>query len=309
MKEVLKSLLWKVESTYGTDPVPTASANVLVAQSVDINPLEMDTDDYTPVSDSFGSNEMIVGATWASVSFDVLLCGSGTPGTAPNHGPALRAAGWHQTLTADTSAVYSLLSTGEESGTLYFYNDGVLHKMTGIRGSLSWNWTARKAPRMTFKGMGLNQPMVDSPLPVPTLPTLPRPLAMNNAHTVLTIGGYSARLSAFTIDQNNDVQFRDLTGRRDVSIVGRGMGGKVTIELPLVAEKDFLGANGICTQALAAPMVITHGSVPGNIVSMTLPRVQLMKPKPKAEAGILMLECDLHIARNNGNDELTFSYT
>jgi len=309
MKDALKVLLWKPEATYGVDPVPTNVANVIVAQNVDINPLEMETDDYTPVSNSFGSNEMIVGAVWSTISFDVLLCGGGAAGTAPNHGPMLRAAGWAQTVAAGVSVTYSLISTGEESGAMYYYMDGVLQKMVGIRGSISENWTARKAPRLTFKGIGLNIPMVDATLPVPTLPTIPRPVAMNKANTVLTIGGYAARLSSFTIDQNNDVQYRNLTGREDVSIVGRRMSGKVVVELPLVAEQDFLGAAGICTLATPAAMSIVHGTAAGNIITRTLPRVQLMKPKAKSEAGILMLECDLHLARNVGNDEMTSVYT
>lgn len=310
MKDALKLLLWKPEATYGVDPVPTNTQNVLVAQNVDINPLEMETDDYTPVSNAFGSNEMIVGAVWCTISFDVLLCGGGAPrGTPPNHGPVLRAAGWAQTVAAGASVTYSLISTGEESGAMYYYMDGVLQKMVGIRGSISEQWSAKKAPRLTFKGIGLNIPMIDAVLPVPTLPTIPRPLAMNKANTTLTIGGYAARLSSLTIDQNNDVQYRNLTGREDVSIVGRNMGGKVVVELPLVAEQDFLGATGICTLATPAAMQIVHGSAAGNIITKNLPRVQLMKPKPRVEQGILMLECDLHIARNAGNDEMTTVYT
>jgi hypothetical protein len=310
MKDALKVLLCKMESTYGVDSVPTNLANVIVAQNVDINPLEMETDDYTPVSDTFGSNEMIVGAVWSTISFDVLLCGGGTPlGTPPNHGPLLRACGWAQTVHGTTDVTYGLVSKGEESICMYYYMDGVLQKMLGIRGSISENWQARKAPRMTFKGIGLNVPMIDAALPVPTLPTIPRPMAMNKANTVLTIGGYAARLSSFTIDQNNDVQYRNLTGREDVSIVGRNMSGKVVVELPLVAEKDFLGAAGLCTLATPSAMSIVHGTAAGNIITRTLPRVQLMKPKPRVEQGVLMLECDLHIARNAGNDEMTSLYT
>lgn len=310
MKDALKVLLCKMETTYGVDSTPTNVANVIVAQNVDINPLEMETDDYTPLSDTFGSNEMIVGAVWSTISFDVLSCGGGTPlGTVPNHGPVLRAAGWAQTVTASTSVGYNLVSTGEESMCMYYYQDGVLQKMLGIRGSISENWTSKKAPRLTFKGIGLNVPMVDAAMPVPTLPTIPRPMAMNKANTVLTIGGYAARMSSFTLDQNNDVQYRNLTGREDVTIVGRSMSGKVMVELPKIAEKDFLGASGICTLATPAAMSIVHGTAAGNIITRTLPRVQLMKPKTRVEQGVLMLECDLHIARNAGNDEMSMLYT
>lgn len=310
MKADLQVLLWKMSSAgYGTDPVPTAAANVLLAQNVDINPLEMETDDYTPVSSKFGADQKIVGATWCSMTFDVLLGGGGTPlgqvSSVPNHDPVLRSAGWARTLTAGVSTAYSQIDTGEEDSAMYYYMDGVLQKMLGIRGSVSFEYTAKRAPRMRFRGMGLNVPMVDATLPVETLPTIPRPMAVNKANTVLTIGGYAARVSSLTIDQNNDVQYRNLTGREDVVIVGRQMSGKCTLEMPLVAEKDFLGASGLCTLATSAALSVVHGTVAGNIVTSALPAVQLFNPKPKKEAGILMLECDLHVVRNG----MTLTYT
>lgn len=302
MKAKLQVLLWKIESAYDTDPVPTNTANFINAQNVDINPLEMDTDDATPVRNTFGQDEKIVGATWCSVSFDFLLNGGGTPAgdvtKLPNWDPIVRAAGMARTVTAGTSITYSPIDTGEESAAMYYYLDGVLQKMGGIRGSLSFDWTARKAPRVTFKGIGLNKPMVDAALPVPTLPNVPRPMAVNKANTVLSIGVYSARLSQFTIDQGNDVQYRNLTNREDVVLVDRNTSGKVTVELPLLAEKDFLGASGIVTLGTAGAMNVVHGTAAGNIVTVALPSVQLLKPKPKTEAGIMMLECDLHVVRN-----------
>lgn len=310
MKEALKVLLWKMSSAgYGTDPVPTALANVLNAQNVDISPLEMETDDYTPVSSKFGADEKIVGATWSSLSFECLMGGGGTPlgqaSSVPNYDGVLRACGMARVLTAGTSTVYSPIDTGEEDGAMYYYNDGVLQKMLGIRGTGSLSFAARRAPRFSFRGMGLNVPMVDASLPSETLPTTPRPVAMNNANTTLSIGGFNARVSSFTIDFNNDVQYRNLTNREDVVIVGRQMSGKMTIELPLVAERDFLGATGLCTTAANAALSIVHGTVAGNRLTVAAPKVQLFNPKPRPEAGILMLECDLHVVRNG----LTLTYT
>lgn len=303
MKEKLDVLTFKVNGgAYGSDPAPTTSANVLLIQNPDINPLEMETDDYTPVSSKFGSDRKIVGAVWSSISFEALMGGGGTPlgdsAKVPNYDPVLRACGWARTLTAGVSTVYNQIDTGEEDAAAYYYMDGVLQKMLGIRGSMSMEFTARRAPRMKFRGMGLNVPMTDVALPSETLPSVPRPEAVNKANTTLTIGGYSARVSSFTIDQNNDVQYRNLTNREDVVIVGREMAGKMVIELPLVAEKDFLGASGLCTLATPSSMSVVHGSTAGNILTLGLSSVQLFNPKPKGERGIMMLECDLHVVRN-----------
>jgi hypothetical protein len=311
MKYNLGLILARNETTYSTDPVPTAGLNVITAENIDMQPLEMETDDYAPVSTTFGQGEKIVGTTWAMVSFDVPMNGGGAPlATAPNYGPLMRACGMAQTVNASTSVVYNPISTGEESLTLYYFLDGIRQRMTGARGTWEVKFDARKAPRLSFKFTGLNQPMTDVALPVPTLPTTPRPVAMNSNNTTLTIDGFSARLSSFSISQGGDVQYRDLTNSRDVQIVDRLMSGKCTIELPPVGTKDFLGAAGLCTLASAVAFNLQHGTVLGNRVAMAAPKIQLLKPKTKNENGILMLECDLHFARNTvGNDEFSMTLT
>lgn len=310
MKAKLKILAFKMEATYNTDPVPTAAANVIAAENVEINPLKMDVDTIDVVSNSFGGGIKVVAATWASIKFSYPLCGGGAPrGTAPNHGPLKRAAGWAQTVTASTNVTYSLVSTGEESVACYYWNDGVLYKMLGIRGSISEDWTARKAPRGTFEGMGLVVPVVDQAMPTPTEPSIPRPVAVNKANTTLTIGGYAVRMASFTWAQGNEVVYNNRTGREDVQIGGRQFSGKAVFEMPLVAEMDFLGANGLCTLATPVAMSIVHGSAIGNTLTRTLPKVQLFNPNPRDEGGIVMLECDVHIAKTGSNDEMTCVYT
>ena len=311
MKFNLKTVTAKIESAYGTDPLPTALANVVIVQNLDLNPLVMETDEYAPVMPNFGRGERIVGATWCTVSFDVLMCGGGTPlGTVPNSGVFNRACAMSQVVSAGTSVSYGLVSTGEESCTMYFYWDGVLQKVVGARGTWQLKATAKKAIVKSYSFTGLNVPMTDLAMPAPTLPTIPRPVAVNKANTVLTIDGYAVRLSEYSIDLGNQVQYRNHTNREDVQVMDRAMTGKVTMELPLVAEKDFLGASGFITQALAAPMSIVHGTVAGNRITCSMPKAQFFNPKPRSENGLLMLECDLHIARNAaGNDEYSEVYT
>jgi hypothetical protein len=65
----------------------------------------VETDDYNPVMPDFGPSERIVGAFWATLSFDVLLSGGGAPlGTPPNHGVLSRGCGVAQTVSAGASA-------------------------------------------------------------------------------------------------------------------------------------------------------------------------------------------------------------
>jgi hypothetical protein len=301
----------KTETTYGVNASPTAGANVIVCQDVEMNPLEMETDDYAPVMPNFGQGEKIVGATWCTISGKVLLCGGGSPaGTLPNCAPLLRAFAMAQTVSVGVSVTYNLVSTGEESATVIAWNDGIKQPMVGLRGTGRLNFTAKKAPMLEWNAIGLNVPMVDEAMPAPTIPSIPRPVAVNKANTVVTIGGYQVRLSQLIVDLGAKPEYRNRTNREDVVISDRVVGGKAIFEMPLVAEKDFLGASGYCTLGTAAALSIVHGTAVGNIMTLSLPKVQLLKPKPKFEGGTLMLECDLHAARNGaGNDELVITFT
>lgn len=306
MKQKLQMLLAKIEATYATDPTPTAAANFLAAQNIDINPVEMDTDDQATVSNTFGQDEKIVAAIWTTISFDVPLRGSGTAGNAPNFDVILRACGMAKVTTAGTSVVYNPIDSGDESCTLYWYMDQVLQKMTGVRGSWELNFTAKKQAQLSFKGIGLRSAMVDSGgIPAPTIPTLPRPLAMNKANTTVTIGSFAPQMSSFKVTQGNDVQYRNLTGREDVTIVDRLSKLSASIELPPVATKDFLGANGLISTAATDSFTIAHGATAGNIVTVNIPKAQFFTPKLGNEQGQAMLSCEGHIVRNG----LSLSFT
>jgi hypothetical protein len=310
MKSNLQVLLWKMSSAgYGTDPVPTASANALSAENVDINPAEMELDDYRPVRTTYGAGPKIINAKWCTMSFGTVLRGGGTPvgnaSAAPNFDPVLRACGMARTVAAGTSITYSPIDSGEEDAAMYYYVDGVRNKMLGIRGNARLTFAAMKAPRLLFTGLGVTSVMVDDPMPTPTLPSTPRPLAVSKANTTLMLDSYALCVSNFELDLGNDVQYRGLVCREDIAIGNRESRGKVTFELPLVAQKNFLGAGGICTDALVVPLTMVHGSTPGNIVTVNLPQVQLLSPKPKSEKGIYMLECDMHVVDN----QMTVAFT
>lgn len=309
MKAKLQMLLAKPEVTYGVDPTPTAAANWLAVMNIDVNPVEMETVDQATVSNTFGQDEKIVGAVWSTISFEFPLRGGGTPlgqaGSVPNFDPILRCCGMARVLTPGTSIVYSHIDTLDESATFYYYLDQVMQKIVGVRGSWELKFDAKKQVVFAFKGIGLRTPMIDAGLPVPTQPPMPRPMACNKANTTVTFGALTALLSSFSVNQNNDVQYRNLTGREDVSIIDRNTSGSVTIELPTVAQKNFLGTGGVMSDALTDSLTITHGTVAGNICTIAIPKAQLFKPKLGNDQGQAMLSGELHVVRN----ALTLTFT
>jgi hypothetical protein len=303
MKWNRKTLALKINAgAYGADPVPTATANFLVAQNVDITPVEMELDAYNPVSSSFGEEQKIIGARWSTVSFDVLVGGGGAPlgdaNTVPNHDALLRVSGFARTLSAGVSTLYSLINNGEEHGVMYYWNDGMLHVVRGLRGKLAWNYSAKRAAIATFTGMGLATPSADQGMPAETLPVIPRPVAVNSSNTTLLIGSYSASVSAFTLDLGSDVQYLNRLAQEEVSIVGRQMSGRITLQLPSIAEQDFIGPAGLCTLGTPVNLTLNHGTQAGNIVRKVLTGAQLLQPKLKNEQGMTMLEATVHVPKN-----------
>lgn len=306
MKSILQMILAKVETTYGTDSVPTAAANWIAAQDVDCNPVQMETDDQKTVSNRYGQDEKIVGGIWSTISFAMPLRGGGVPlgqaSTAPNFDPLLRACGMARVLTAGTSIVYSPIESSEESVSLYWYMDKVMQKMTGVRGTWELRFTKMKQVLLVFNGIGLRSAMEDSAggaMPAPTLPTMPRPQAMNKDNTAVLFGSLQARMSSLSIAYGNDVKYRNLTNFESVIIADRLARGSAMIELPTVAEQNFLGASGLISSAQTAALTVTHGTVAGNIVELSVPKAQLFNPRNTGEDGQAMLNCDLHIVRND----------
>ena len=127
-------ILVKVESTYNSDSSPGATDAVLVENpSWAYEGLRMN--ERPAVRESIGMRQKVYGGSLKAVSFDVELKGSGTPGTAPEIDPILEAAGLIGTNTPGTSEEYKFSSDPSvlagKSCTIYYYQDGTRHIITG----------------------------------------------------------------------------------------------------------------------------------------------------------------------------------
>jgi hypothetical protein len=122
-------VLAKVEATYATDPTPTNSANAMLASKPQINPINSSEVARDVFVGYLGQRENLVGTRFVEASFDVELVGSGTVGTRPAWGDLMLACGWAETATASTRVDYVPISSAFQSVTIYWYDDGALHKL------------------------------------------------------------------------------------------------------------------------------------------------------------------------------------
>lgn len=299
----------KIETIYGTDPVPTGAANAMLVSNLSITPLEQEFVERNNIQQYFGNRQKLSANESVSISFDVEMAGPGTAGTAPAYGPLLRMCATAETLVAVTSAAYNPISAALESGTLYFYADGLLHKALGCRGDVSFKISAKQIPIYSFTFKGLYSPVTDVALATPTLTAFQTPLVANSTNTTpFTIHGYAGVLSDFTLSLGNNVVHRNLIGSDSVVITDRNVTGKISIEAVLVAAKDFYA---LAKASTLGAFTITHGTAAGHKVKISAgSSVQLANPTYSESDGIRMLNLDLIFTPTSaGNDDITITCT
>ena len=308
LKAKRAALLVKPEATYGTDAVPTGAANAFLARNVDINPLEQLYDTRNLVLPFFGNQGEIVGGQYVTGKFQVELAGGGAAGTAPKYGPALKAAGLSETVSAGVSVTYAPVSSGEVSTDLYFYVDGRVHKVLGCLMSPKFVFEAGKAPYIEFNFMGLYQTPADAANPSLTLTGWTKPVAFNKVNTTtLTLHSYAIKSSKIEIDLGNVLDYFNRPNSEAIRWTDRMMKATFTFEEELIATKDFFTpVNAETTGALS----IVHGATAGNINTIAAATVQLTKPKMSQERGIAMLTLEGNLKPSTaGNDEFSLVQT
>lgn len=305
-------ILAKQEVTYGTDSTPTGAANAMLVSNMTINPLNANNVSRDLVRSFFGGFEQLVGTANIEISFDVELQSSGTAGTAPAWGPLLRACAFAETVTAGNRVEYLPKSTTLESVTIYYHDDGVLHKALGCMGSVDVKMNIGERPMLSFKFTGLDGGISATSNPTPTLTAWRTPAVITDAntndltfacaYTTGTLGTGTAYPSrGLEVMSGNDVKFTPLVGGDSVDIVQREMTGKVVLDLTAAQEVTLMGTvKANSTQSLG----IQHGTAAGSVVIVHAPAVQLINPRKEEVDGRRMIGYDLRLVPSTGNDEL-----
>ncbi|MEM7047077.1 MAG: phage tail tube protein [Pseudomonadota bacterium] len=299
-----KVLLAKLESTYGSDASPQA-ADAILLSDVTITPMDADIQERGLVTAALGSQAKSVNNPRPAIEFTVELAGAGTPGTVPGYGALLRGCGFAEVIDAGKSVSYKPVSSNFESLSLYFNMDGTAHKLLGARGNVSFSIKAGEIPTMKFAYTGMWADPSDISLPQADTNAFKIPTFAGNSTTEqLSIHGYTAVLASLNIDMKNNVIYRHLIGSESVEITDRGAEGSVSIEAPSLTSKDFFAA---AKQGGLAPLTLTHGKTDGHIAQITAPKVQVLAPKYSDSDGVAMLDIDIVVTPDEGDDELTLT--
>ena len=315
----LSNKVWlaaKVESIYGTDPVPTGAVNSMLIGSLDLTPLQGDTVERNIIRPYFGAVQGLLVTSYATASFELEIAASGTAGTAPQYSPLLKACGFAETIVATTSVTYApitpnTLTDANTSATLYFNKGGIQHIMLGARGTVTFDLTAKKIPVMKFTFTGLLGVISDTALPTATY-TAYQPVPVNTANTVptITLNGVFASpiVETISFDVGNDVKYRNLIGAEMVIIDARKTKGSITVQAPTIAAKDFFT---LAKNNSVGTLSVMHGTTAGNkvLIASATNGFDPDAPKYSSADGVDMLQIPFTLLPIVGNDEFTITLT
>lgn len=296
------AILAKVETVYATDPTPTGAANAIDAIDVEIEPLAGENVERGIIRPWLGAKPSILVGERMNLSFGVELAGAGAAGDVPAYGPLLRAAGLAETIDAGVNVEYDPVSTGEESATLYFHLDGLRHKATGGRCEAGLRINAEAIPQFRFSFTGLHVAPDDAALPAVDFTAFQKPVPVSDDNTpTFTLHGHSAVMRSLELNLGNDIQHRNLVNSRSVLLVDRTSNGRVSIEAPLLATKDYFA---IAKASTLGAMQLVHGVGAGKVVQIDAPKVQVRSPRYENDQGIAMLGIELVVTPDAGDDEI-----
>jgi len=309
-------ILAKVETTYGTNASPTGAANAILVGNISATPLASKNVNRDIIRPYLGGAEQLVGTKSVELSFDVELQSSGVVATAPAFGPLLRACGFAQTVNSAISVEYTPVSTGFESLTINYHDDGVLHQLLGARGDVSFKMGIGDRPVMSFKFIGLYGGITAAVNPTGTYTAFKTPkvvtdsnsggLLLGCTYSSSTLSGgtaYSSR--GLEIAIGNKVGFLPLLGNETVNLSNRDAFCKLTLDLTATEEAAFMDSVIANT---TQSMGFLHGSAAGYITTIYAPSVQLINPSKADVDGIRLIGFDGRIMPSSGNDDIVICF-
>ena len=301
-------ILIESESSYGTDPTPAATDVVLVTD-LSITPQSSDVVNRDVVRPFLGSTQQLLANTRVECTFSVEFAGSGTAGTAPRYGSALKACGLSETVVANTRVTYAPVSGSFSSVTIHYNVDGVRHIVTGCRGNVSLNAEVGAIPTLDFTFTGIYNAPTDTALPSVTYGNQATPLIFKNGNTSsFQLLSFAGALQSLTMDLGNTLAYRELVGgTKEVLLTDRAANGTVTLEAPTLSSKDFFAAALVDTSL--GNLQVTHGGTAGNICTFSSTKVDIGDVNYGEMDGVAMLEIPYTLVPSAGGDELSIVYT
>lgn len=306
-------ILAKIESVYNTDPTPSASTDAVLVEDPSWSHEGLRMIERAPVQASLATKKHLYAGSLKQVTFAMEMKGSGaaySASVAPEMDVLLRACGFGRTLVTtggSESITYEPASSGHESCTIYYFQDGIRHVLTGCRGNVSFNCEVGGRGMANFVMTGHSSAPTDVALPSPTYDsTVPSPF-INGA---FTIGGYAAVIDGLAFGPSNTIatppDLNEADGYSRVYITKRDVNGSFSPEMTSVATEAFEAK-----LRSGASMALTTGIIGDtqyNRYTISMPAVSYRDASPGDRDGVRIYELPFGAAESSGDDEVAILF-
>jgi hypothetical protein len=311
-------ILAKRETTPGVDAAPSGAANAILIAEMSIDPLVADNIERKNIRGSFGASAELVGTANVKVSITVELAGSGSAATAPQWGQLLLGCAMAEgLLTTPDRVEYTPVSLGLQTLTIYYYDDGVLHKLLGAQGDCTLMAKVGEIPKLQFDITGVDGTATATPNVTADYTAWKPPVAMTKANVVdiafgatyaagAFAGGVSYPSNGLEIKFGNEVNFNANLTNESIDVTDRSMSGSVELQLDAAQEVAML--NKVKINELQS-LAFQIGLASGKRILIHAPSVQLNNPKKIDVKGVRYCGYDARFLPVNGNDELRLACT
>lgn len=305
------NVVWaKKEVSYGTDPVPTYSANGILTGPVTIEPSYRKLDRLN-VKGFLGNRPALNIGEYVKVSFETEVRGSGTAGTAPEIGVLLEGCGMAHTNTPVTSDVY-VPDDNIDGNSITIYGQQHDHKyvVVGCRGTWSLEAKAGEYPKIKWEFTGLYADPTDNAIPTNTVYSATVPPVIKAASFALGTFDTEAVIENFKLAYGNEIAKRPsvnaATGFLAHFIKERKVTAQVDPEAVALSTWNPLAAMQANT---SYAMSIAFGASAGNILTLAAPKVVIDGAKYAERENILTWDGSLLVCPNAGEDDCTLTFT
>lgn len=289
-------LLAKLETSYGTDATPSPTTDFIPVFDIAVRP---DTNYLDPSAQdgSLSPRSGRIGMRSVEVTFTHHLIVDPTT-HALKCEPLLKACG----LVPDQSGTFKPISTGFPSATIYVYFDGLLWKIVGCRGNVSFNFSAGEFASLEFTFRGRYLPPVDQSFPTSWGDVATAPIVCVGG--TVTWNSQPLHVEAVTLDLGNDIQLYPSIsaahGVYEAAITNRDPSGTINPEMTTIATMDWHSL--MLTPTLQELVVtLTDGA---SDVTLTVPKAQITEIGHGDRNGIRTWDITFKPIRNTGDDEI-----
>ena len=309
------AVLFKLETTYGTDSLPVPATDAMLLRKFSCKSLDIKYVNNPEIRPYMGGAMDFVGQAHVSGSFEVAMSGSGTLGTAPMWGRILRACGFAEAITAVTRVDYTPISTALESATMYYHDDGVLKKALGLRCNITgYKKNYGDVPTLAISFIALDGGDTAVANPALTLTAWKPPVTVNQINSSLLtlgctysagalVGGTTYPSQGLEVSQGGKLSYMDILGGEAVDFTDRDFTGKIKLDLTAAQEvANLVPVRAGTTQAIG----MLHGTVACHKLLTFMPNCQLKSPNKESLNGRRLISYDINPVptAGTGNDEI-----